>query len=380
MQLSVADSLDLGFVIALQGVGIKVFDCDRDISPTIAAEQFKKYTTNTEFVSFYFMRWQPYILFAPGTGSCGAGIRYPLNKSSNTFEIEHFHSKELQNTIILSMFEEGIEKVGELKFEYVVNDQLTLRNMSLVGNSSGYYDDEKYSANVLMKSVLDTKGYQMKLKVERIPKPGEDGGDRTGFELDVEGMRSAEQEQTKHILQRQCAVDLVDGVKMPISQECLIAATSLRKYVLNFKELTVDHEKINKYKSVVEFPLLRDREVDVTKDDAEEAQGVPIMFAEYGLDMFLPPVNHFYGLFEGVEDVDDQYTCVYSPNTFMNFDFMSVDSPVSNEWTVLYRHQRNISIWEVSTKQVDNMFAPTVSTGHYSCGTQKCMFNSQENT
>lgn len=350
---------------AVQGVGVKVFDCDRDISPTIAAEQFKKYSSNAELISFYFMRWQPYILFAPGTGSCGAGVRYPLSKATNTFEIEHFHSNEGQDAITLSVFEEGTEKVGELKLEYVVNYQSTLRNMSLVGNASGYYDDEKYSANVVMKSVLDTKGYQMKLKVERMPTPDEPGSDRTGFELDVEGMRSAEQDQTKHILQRQCAVDLVDGGKLPISKECLIAATSLRKYVLNFKELTADPEKIKKYKKVIEFPLLRNKEVDVTKDDAEEFEGVPIMLADYGLDMFLPPVNHFYGLFEGEIDDQEKYTCVYAPNMFLNFDFMSVDSPVTNEWTVLYRQQQNISVWEVSAKSVYGMVARTVSTDPY---------------
>lgn len=344
--------------ISVPGVQVKVFDCDRDISGGIAEEQMKTYISNPEFASSYFLHWQPYVLFAPGTGNCGAGIKYPFNKASKVFEIIYIkRNKNRKKEVRLAIREEDTTKiVAAMTLELA--QESGPQNMTLTGLVSGIYDNETYLADMLFKSVLGPVDYQMKVMVKRDPKPEEEST-RLGFELDVVGMRSVEQDESQHILQKGCEVEVIDGVNMPMSKECLLEATALRKYVLTFKELNSNPQKTETTKTVVEFPMLKMNELDVTRNGSEHADGVPFAFEEYGLDVLMPPVNHFYGFLSGL-DVEDKYTCLYNPNKFMDFSFKSVDFPVAKEWTVLYKNTNEGKVFEVSTKVMENMVKPTV--------------------
>lgn len=328
---------------------IVIFECDRDISINEIQRLTKKVDSASNKISVIdLLNFQPSSMYQAGIGSCGIGLQltsYPnvdhlaidwlyerTPKHPSSWEAArkpHEHNETF--TIQLSTVSKQNKTLETYKAALTVPFPAYNRNYEAYMN---LYKNGNPSDQLYFNVTLNPTDFYLVFEAKT---------DGKFYEVKIQGMQSDEQKNSKHILSKQCKRDLYDQHSyLPVSRDCYVTETDLRKYLITRK--TSDDKNLTSYE--VTFPILRPNEFEVQSNLGTEIPKEIMDFRKkYDLNIFLPPINHWFGVVK-IEEVQHFIDMSFSKFCVIGFNFvMDINSTKrleasTDEWKLYYKNEK----------------------------------------
>lgn len=326
---------------------IVIFECDRDISINEIQRLTKKVDSSTKISVIDLLNFQPSSMYQAGIGSCGIGLQltsYPnvdhlaidllyerTPKHPSSWEAARKpHERNETLTIQLSTVSKQNKTLETCKAALTVPILTFKRNYEA---SMNLYKNGNPSAQLYFNFTLRPTDFYSVFEAKT---------DGNLYELKIQGVQSDDQKDSKHILGKQCKRDLYDqNSYLPISRDCYVTETDLHKYLITSK--ASDERNVNSYE--VTFPILRPNEFNFESNlGTEVPQEILDLVKKYYLNLFLPPINLWFGVVK-IEEVQHFIDMRFSKFCVIGFNFvMDINSTKrveasTDEWKLYYKNE-----------------------------------------